>query len=395
MTIWNRILLVLLALLLSGICRAQFHDPFEGEKISGWFCLTGDGDAKMEFIQKNGYAQMVIDATTDRYNVYWTLIKRNVASFLDLNKFKDTTYQLRVEARVRLHDAPRRLNFMVNTQRTTNYHEDLMEFDIPDTNAWHVISMTTKKFDVLPGDSVYVQLAATDYGIGKFYVDVDYYKAEIVHVPTATPDKGTAVPYHPPVPQISTFQNHLVVSQDGLINSVFPDVNFNDWCVKEKDSISRIITVNENQWAILNWDFEKYKNYPLDKSGVLELTTQSVSKGGQYELAFGKDLGMEFGKVRIIEIIGGDPNWNQKNVTYNNFMQNSEYGEVFNLQMLFDTEVCDERGCKNYITISKPVLQRLIEGKTKGLLIRPLGAINTSFYSSENKMQNSGPVLHF
>ena len=28
----------------------------------------------------------------------------------------------------------------------------------PDTNNWHTISMTTKEFDALPGDSVFVQL---------------------------------------------------------------------------------------------------------------------------------------------------------------------------------------------------------------------------------------------
>ncbi len=53
-----------------------------------------------------------------------------------------------------------------------------------------------------------------------------------------------------------------------------------------------------------------------------------------------------------------------------------------------------EPGNKNYITISKPVLQRLIEGKTKGLLIRPLGALDASFYASENQSGNS-PKLHF
>jgi hypothetical protein len=55
-----------------------------------------------------------------------------------------------------------------------------MEYDIPDTTNWHVISMTTKKFDAHPGDTVYVQLAATDYGLGKYYVDIDYYRAEII-----------------------------------------------------------------------------------------------------------------------------------------------------------------------------------------------------------------------
>jgi hypothetical protein len=40
--------------------------------------------------------------------------------------------------------------------------------------------------------------------------------------------------------------------------------------------------------------------------------------------------------------------------------------------MIYDFEVSDKPGSKNFITISKPVFQRLIDGRTKGLLLRPL-----------------------
>ena len=380
-------------LLFSGINQAQFLDSFNKKNIEGWFFFTGDGYAKMDFVQKNDFARIIVDATKDKDNVYWTLIKRDVTKYLDLRKFENPYYQLRVEAKVRLHNAPRRLNMMVNTNRTTNFHIDLMEFDIPDTTSWHVISMTTKKFDAHPGDSVYIQLCATDYGLGKYYVDVDYYRADIVNVNTAGPDKGVLVPYHPPIPGVNTFSNHLDVSQDCLINSDYPDVNFNNWHVRDKDVVSRVLTVNANQWAILRWDFEKYKNLKVDGAGLLELTTQSVSMGGNYIQAFGEDFGIEFEKVRVIEILGGDPKWNQNSVTYNTLMQGKSYSDVFNTQMVYDTEVAEEQGRKNFITISKPVLQRMIDGKTKGLLIRPLGAIDASFYASEN--ENNCPKLHF
>ena len=387
------ITIFLLTLIIPGICQAQFLDRFNNKKIEGWFFFTGDGYAKMDFIQKDSYARILVDATKDKDNVYWTLIKRDVTSFLDLNKLKDPSFQLRVEAKVRVHNAPRRINMMVNTNRTTNFHIDLMEFDIPDTTSWHTISMTTKKFDAIPGDTVYVQLCVTDYGLGKYYVDLDYYRADIVNINLAGPDKGELVPYHPPVPDVSTFSNHLDVAQDCLINSDFPDVNFNDWHVKEKEGDARILTVNANQWAILRWDFEKYKDLKVDGSGLLELTTQSVPTGGDYTKVFGEDFGVEFGKIRIIEIIGGDPNWYQSNVTSNSLINGNMYSDVFNTQMIFDTEVADEQGSKNYITISKPVLQRMIDGKTNGLLIRPLGAIDASFYASENPY--TGPKLHF
>lgn len=388
-------LILLVAFMFSCITKAQFVDDFNNKKIEGWDYFTGDGNAEIDFIQRDGYASIFIDATKDNYNVYWTLIKRDVTSFLDLSKLKDISFQLRVEARVRVHNAPRRLNFMVNTNRTTDFHKDLMEYDIADTTDWHIISMTTKRFDALPGDTVYVQLCATDYGLGKYYVDIDYYRADIVNVNEAGPDKGVLVPYHPPIPGVSTFSNHVAVKHDALINSEFPDVNFNNWQAKGKEGTVKILTINSNQWIILKWDFEKFKNMKVKGAGLLELSTYSIPKGGEYIEAYGEDFGIEFGKVRVIEILSGDHEWEQNKVTYNNLILGQRYNEVFNEQMTFDAEINEEPGSLNYITISNPVMQRLIEGKTKGLLIKPLGAVDASFYSLEDQSGINCPKLHF
>ncbi len=390
----NKLEILLTILLIFGISKAQFLDSFDTDKIEGWFFFTGDGAATMDFIQKDGYARILVDATKDKYNVWWALIKRDVSEYLDLDKLKDSNYELRVEARVRVGHAPRRINFMMNTQRTTNYHEHLMEYDIPDTNNWHIISMTTKNFDAVPGDTVYVQLALTDWGLGKYHVDLDYYRADVVDVNLAEPDKGKLTPYHPPVPDVRTFSNHLNVTHDALINLDFPDVNFNDWYIRDNDGETKILTVNANQWAILRWDFKKFKKLKIDGAGLLELTTYSVLRGGNYIDTYGEDFGMEFDKIRVIEILGGDPAWDQSEVTYNIMMGDHSYSDIFNTQMIFDSELSDQPGSKNFITISKPVLQRLMDGSTKGILIRPLGAINASFYASENQDKDS-PKLHF
>ena len=63
--------------------------------------------------------------------------------------------------------------------------------------------------------------------------------------------------------------------------------------------------------------------------------------------------------------------------------------------MVYDFDVIDEPGGKNYITISQPVLQRLINGTTKGLLLRSLGAIDASFYASDNQDESNVAKLHF
>ncbi len=391
----NKLKIVLLILITSGICQAQFLDSFNNKKIEGWFFFTGDGAATMNFILKDGYARIFVDATKDKHNVWWAVIKRDVSAFLDLNKLKDPSFELRVEAKVRVGNAPRRINMMVNTQRTINFHTHLMEFNIPDTSDWHIISMTTEKFDAVPGDTVYVQLNVTDWGIGKYYVDLDYYRADVINVNHAEPDKGELVPYHPPVPDVGTFSNHLEVTHDGLINFDFPDVNFNDWHVKEQEGYAQILTVNAIQWAILRWNFEQYKNLKIDGSGLLELTTYSVPKGGDYIDIYGEDFGIEFGKIRVVEILGGDPSWDQEKVTYHNLIQDNKLSNVFNSQMIIDLKLSEDPGSKNFITISKPVLQRLLDGRTKGLLIRPLGALDASFNASENRMGNNGPKLHF
>ena len=382
-------------LAMTGICNAQFYDSFQKERIEGWFFFTGDGNATMDFVQKDNYSHIIVDATKDQHNVWWAIIKRDITNYIDLSKLKDPNYELRVEAKVRVGSAPRRINFMINTQRTVNFHEHLMEYDIPDTSNWHIISMTTKNFDAVPGDTVYVQLSVTDWGLGKYYVDLDYYRADVVDINITGPEKGEPLPYHPPIPELNSFSNQLNVTDDALINTEFPDVNFYNWYNLNNSYTNRVLTISGNQWAILKWDLTKFKGRKISGSGLLEITTHSVFKGGNYIKTYGKDLGEEFDKVRIIEIFDGDSNWDQKDVTYNSFMLNKKYTEVFNSQMIFDVELSNVDGDKNYITLSRPVMQRLFNGITKGLLIRPLGSLTASFYSSKDKRQDNAPKLFF
>ena len=152
-------------MLTCSVCEAQFLDNFNKNELEkDWLVFTGDGKATMDFVQQEGdYATIYIDATKDPTNIWYAITKRNVSSYLNLKKLKGSDTELRVEARVRIYDPPRRVNIMVNTQRTTDYHLDLMEFELPDTN-WHVISMTTKDLDAVPGDSLYIQFNVTDFG---------------------------------------------------------------------------------------------------------------------------------------------------------------------------------------------------------------------------------------
>ena len=395
MRLKRQFLAALAMLLVAGTTsRAQFFDKFGGPNIDGWFTMAGDGVATIEFVPQQGFARMQIDGTRDPHNVWWTLIKRDVSQALDLQKLSEPGYELRVEARIRVSHAPRRVNFMVNTQRTTDFHQHLREYDIPDTTGWHTISMTTRDLDVKPGDTLFVQLAATDWGAGKYHVDVDHYRADVVRRDEATPDVGEPLIYHPEVGEVSRFGHHLMAAQDSVIDAEFRAVNFNDRQIEERDGVARVLTISATQSAILRWDFGSLGDAQADGAGVLELTTCSATSGGDYVKAFGQDLGIEFGKVRVIEILAGDPAWEQESVTYDSLLAGAEPAAVFNGQMTIDLDLAAKRGGKTYFTLPRPVLQRLMDGRTKGLILRPLGAMAAAVYATEAG-EGKAPVLHF
>lgn len=361
----------------------QFRDGFDGPSLrldsaakEGWAFFSGDGSAVMDFRQGEGFASILVDATKDRRNIWWALIKRDVSSALDLGRLAEPGYELRIEARIRVSHAPRRVNLHLNTQRTTDFHSHLMEFDIPDTSGWHTISMTTHNFEAEPGDTVNGQLALMDWGLGKYRVDVDYFKVDVVNPPTAGPDQGVQVPYHPPIPVPETFAHKIPVAQDSIIDTRFPDMNFNDWTVQDSEEQAVLLTVSGTQIVIMRWDLSAFAGQRAAGSGLLELTTYSVERPAA-EIR-------DFGQVRVVEILGGDPDWEQAKVTLSNLTQGKPLDEVLNTQMIIDGRVESPGKACTFFTISRPVLQRLLDRKTRGLAIRPLGAIVASFYAQEN-----------
>jgi hypothetical protein len=384
-----------ISILLTWHSSAQFIDDFNGVSLArdssganGWTFYIGDGSAVMDFsLSGKGYASINVDATKDKRGIWWALIRRRVSENMDLSLLSKPKYALRVEARIRVIDAPKRVNLHLNTQRTTNFHTHLMEFDIPDTLNWHTISMTTHGFDAVPGDSVYGQLALMDWGLEKYRVDLDYFKVDIVNVDSAGPDQGVQVPYHPPIPDPATFAHHIPVAQDGMIDLVFPDLTFNNWSSRDETGRTTLLTVSGTQFVILQWDLRAFAGKNVAGSGLLELTTYSLQRSPEYS----KDFGM----VRVSEIVGGDSQWNQENVTYNTLCQGRPLNRVINSQMIIDIDVSERRGSATLATISNPVLQRMIDGKTLGLAIRPLGAVIASFYAMEHQEGKLGAKLHF
>lgn len=373
---------------------AQFLDGFDGPRVEigavdvDWDFLAGDGQATMDFRQGGeGYASIFVDATADRRGIWWAFIKHKVSERMDLALLSKPGYELRIEARLRASHAPRRVNLHLNTQRTTDWHSHLMEFDIPDSENWHTISMTTRDFDARPGDTVNGQMALMDWGLEKYRVDIDYFKVDVVEAARAGPDKGAAVPYHPPVADPRAFQQQVRVAHDSIIDLVNADVNLNNWYVLDAGKRKRVLTVNGTQYVILRWDLSAFSGKQVARSGLLELTTQSLQRTAE-EIK-------DFGHVRVAEILGGDRAWDQKTVTADSLRRGERLERVINTQMIIDWPVAEGDGSKTYFTISKPVLQRMIDGKTLGLVVRPLGSVSASFYAVDDEQQQLGARLLF
>jgi hypothetical protein len=222
----------------------------------------------------------------------------------------------------------------------------------------------------------------------KYRVDVDYIKVDIVDAATAGPDKGDPIPYHPPIANPASFAEDVKVAQDSMIDLDDTGVNENDWSVQDRaKGRINLLTVDETHHVILRWDLSAFTGRKVADHGVLELTTYSVQRKAGYV--------KDFGIVRAVEILGGDPKWDQETVTTDSFCHYEPLNGVLNTQMIIDWPVTPGDGAKTYLTISKTVLQRMIDGKTHGIAIKALGAIDASFYSMEDEAGKYSARLHF
>jgi len=381
----------LLALLLAAPAAPQFRDDFDAVKLDrsgarGWRFLTGDGTATMTLRQGGkGYASIHVDATKDRRGIWWALIEREVPG-RNLGLLS-AGHQVAIEARIRVSHAPRRVNLQVLTDKTTDHHAHLMEFDIPDTTGWHTIRMTTRGFKAAPGDTLIGHLALMDWGLENYRVDVDYLSVAIVDAAKAPPDLGAAVPYHPPVADPRSFSQEVTAAHDSTIDLENREVNLNDWSAQEGGRRVHLIGVDGTRIAILRWDLRRFAGKLVAGGGLLELTTHTVQrKAGAVK---------DFGLLRVVEILGGDPRWDQGTVTADSLFQRQPPSRVLNPQMIIDWPVTEGLGGKTYLTIPRPVLQRLIDGKTTGIAVKALGAISAAFLSVEQEGGKSAARLRF
>ncbi len=353
--------------------RAQFREDFRGPAgrvPAGWTLFTGDGAATMTFTQAHGLGLLRVDATRDTTNLWWALIKRNVAPYLDLRGVGQGR-ELRVTARVRARAAPRRVNLHLNTQRTTDFHTHLMEYDLPDTR-WHVLSLTTHGFDAHPGDTVNAQLALMDWGIGRWGVDIDWYRVDVVDPATVGPDLGEPIPYRPPVPDPASFAERLEAKVRG---SFTPRAGELWWVgLALVDSVGAqpipVLRADNAALVLLAWDLAGYAGKRAARAAVLELRTVRAQRA--------PTPNPELALLRVAEIPGGGDRPSRGGITLEGLARGRAVDQILSGQMIQDVPVADPPGLTR-VVISRPVLQRLLDGRSRGLVLRAQPALCVYF----------------
>ena len=365
-----------------------FVEEFSTPELTGWRVTSGSGDLRpnstVKLSQANGKGLFWIDATKDRRNIWWAVMNHEVTEHIDRNMLGRHDKAIRIEAKVRL-PKPRRFNMSLNHSSTTDYHDDLAEFDIVDSD-WHVVSYTNFEFGAKPTDKVFVQLAVMDAGREVITVELEYLKVTIVDAATAPPDLGEPLPYRPTTKIPEDFSRSLIVAEDAIIDSEYPWVNFSQWYDASTDS-PPLLSISGSQISILRWDFSRFANRKPSGWGILVLTTHNVH--------YAPLRLEEFGYIRLVEIKDGDPAWTRDKVTFENLLQGKEKNDVIHPQLIMDTPPKFEKGAKTVIPVSPTVMKRLFSGETKGLAIYSQGAVNASFASSEAVNPNNRPTLYF
>jgi len=218
-------------------------------------------------------------------------------------------------------------------------------------------------------------MALMDWGLGRYRLDIDYFKVDVVEAAQAGPDLGPPIPYHPPVPDPASFARVAEAAADLTVDLGEPAVNLNDWKIRDGAGEAPVVSAGGTRLVLLRWDFGRFAGRKVAGPGLLELTTRAL------ELAAAERP--DFGQLRVVEVLDGDPAWDEKTATWASIARGAPRELVLNPQPVIDRSVTAGDGGKTCLTIPAVVLQRLIDGKSQGLALTPLGSIEASFYSRE------------
>ncbi len=372
----------MLALSCGVHAHAGFHEAFDGPRVApAWTTQTGDGDARLAFSQSHGRGLIEVDARSDQRNIWWALIRHPVTPAIDAREIASDDRELRVEARVRTDTAPRRINLHLNHSRTTDFHSHLREFDLPVLGEWQVVSMTTQGFDARAGDDVYVQLALMDWGTQRYVLEIDYIKVELVDPSSVPPDRGAPLPYRPDVPPPGRYRHALPVLAASTVDREWPRAAAR-WSADDGTAETERLVVGPTELIVLRWSFAGLATASASGWGVLELETETVLRA---------ETRLEsFNELRLAELLLPLPPATTGPLNYRGLLAGRSPQTVINEQPVIDWPPAAP-GSTTLIPVSPPVLNRLLSGRSHGLVLLSHGGVIASFRASGSSM----PRLHF
>ncbi len=366
---------------------AQFVEDFSdpGVEWDQWRVFSGDGKAQIDFSPSETGVRLTVDATEDHRNVWWAVFQRNVEAALDLKALSKPGVELRIEARVRTPHAPRRINLSIPTSRTTDYHTNLMEFDIGRPNAWHRVAFTTRGFEAFPGDRIVVQLAMIDWGTRVYDLEIAELRVDVVRPGEAKPDLGPPVPYHPPIPDLNSLTTVVEANRTTAIDLAYPQIDHSDWHTYVGNAWQPSIGVGPSRIGLLGWDFSGIDPERIAGPAVLELSTLAVSSKGEriYDM----------GVLRVVEILKADSDWGES-VTAEALLKERPWDSVINPQMIIDWPIEPAPGTSNQFVISVPVLKRIVSGESQGIALLALGGLEVAFHARGGDAPELRPKLY-
>jgi hypothetical protein len=142
------------------------------------------------------------------------------------------------------------------------------------------------------------------------------------------------------------------------------------------------LVAGPSQVIVLRWDFAGIGARTAPGWGVLALYTASV-------LERRADL-ESFTELRVAEILAGDRSWTAADVKWDSFLGGRPEWAVINEQPMIDVRPA-AAGTRTLIPVSPPVLERLLDGRSKGLAISSHGGVVASFAAGDD----APPTLYF
>jgi len=386
---WANSMAVMIFTIIPLLCIAQYRVDFNGDyqgfepnNLKDWRTATGDGNIIFRQKFEEGSVALSIDPLRDKKNIWYAFMHQSISDHIDFEKLKQPGYELRMEAKVMPSHAPRRINMYLSSLDSGGF---LREFDLDKANEWHTISMVTSGFDFDPNIPLMTQVSMMDWGISEIYeLKIDYIKVDLVKVTDDPKQFGEPLIYRPSLKTADVYPEILLPSKNAMIDSKMPNEALTGWS-DEVEGKAGVLQVDQSKTVLLQWDFSKYKGKKVAEAGQLELSTNTLLRK--------RNSQKDFGEIRCSEILNVVDPWDDATVTYNSFLGDNAYYEAIVSQCIVDTKVNPQKNGKTVVSISRRVLQRLLDGKTDGIALKALGLISASFFDTENEAL--APKLRF